>query len=103
MDAKTFKNLTLDSFWHMNRQSLLDWKKNFQAVVSNWPNQTKLEPEFETSVNSLSEPQLQTALGYLELWENGKTDAEKIYFSRKTIESIFTPANAYENTPNSTW
>lgn len=87
MTPKTFKNLTLDHST-MDRQKLFNWKKNFILGISHLPQKQELESQYEQLVNALSDSQTQTASGYLALWEDGKTDAEKIYFSRKTIEAI---------------
>ncbi len=70
------------------KKELLEWKKPFLNRVGERPDKQELEQHFEQLVESLSPTEYKEALDYLELWNSGKTDSEKVYFSKKIVELL---------------
>ncbi len=70
------------------RKELLDWKKPFLNRVGERSDKQELDQHFEQLVETLSANEYQQALEYLELWNSGKTDSEKFYFSKKIVEIL---------------
>jgi len=71
-----------------SRKELLEWKKPFLSRVADRSDQQELEQHFEQLVETLSANEYRQAMEYLELWNQGKTDSEKFYFSKKIVELL---------------
>lgn len=70
------------------KKPILEWKKEFCKAVSNRPEKELLEKKFDSFVEKLDGKETKRILEYLFLLENGKTDSEKIYFTKKTVETL---------------
>ncbi len=70
------------------KQALLEWKKPFLNRVAERSDRLELEQHFEQLVELLSAMEYKQASEYLELWNSGKTDSERFYFSKKIVEIL---------------
>ncbi|GEM_PF-5107317 len=70
------------------RELVLGFKTKFLGFFLEPTKKEEVNQAFEFVMNGLEIDQLKKATFYIQMFNNGNTDSEKIYFSKKAFEQL---------------